>query len=199
MFLDDAAARPLPSDEQSAAVGVPDIPCGISALLTLLSAQGEPPKNLLSGDVCCCARRLPRSAPRLDTLSGRTCSSQPRLQRLFDSSRFNYDSDEEEKEEQQRGAAAEAGEQQQQRPAASPGEEGDGGVLEVPLPPPRGVRVKTAEFIKSSVNVAQCPPPRFPEFAGGWVGKVLCAGMAGLLRLAARHGTQPALNIFSSV
>ncbi|KAL4423508.1 hypothetical protein ABPG77_003641 [Micractinium sp. CCAP 211/92] len=85
--------------------------------------------------------------------------------RLFDSSRFNYDSDEEEEEEQQRGAAAEAGEQQQQRPAASPGEEGDGGVLEVPLPPPRGVRVKTAEFIKSSVNVAQCPPPRFPEFA----------------------------------
>lgn len=98
------------------------------------------------------------------------CSFQPPLQRLFDSSRFNYDSDEEEEDEQQHSAAAEAREQQQQGAAASPGEEGDGGVLEVPLPPPRGVRVKTAEFIKSSVHVAQCPPPRFPEFAGGWAG-----------------------------
>lgn len=44
--------------------------------------------------------------------------------------------------------------------------EGEAAVVEVVLPPPRGVRVKTAEFVKSSVNVEQCPPARFPEFAG---------------------------------
>lgn len=89
--------------------------------------------------------------------------------KLFDSSRFNYDSDddeeEEEEEQQQHGAAsAAAAGQQQQAVDGGAGEAGDA-VVEVPLPPPRGVRVKTAEFIKSSVNVEQCPPPRFPEFA----------------------------------
>ncbi|KAI7841072.1 hypothetical protein COHA_005300 [Chlorella ohadii] len=78
--------------------------------------------------------------------------------KLFDSSRFNYDSDEEEEEEaQQTGSAADAASS-----AAAPEQEQ---AVEIVLPPPRGVRVKTAEFIKSSVNVEQCPPPRFPEFA----------------------------------
>lgn len=90
----------------------------------------------------------------------------PALQKLFDSSRFNYDSDEEEEEEaQQTGSAADAASS-----AAAPEQEQ---AVEIVLPPPRGVRVKTAEFIKSSVNVEQCPPPRFPEFAGGgrrWAG-----------------------------
>ncbi|KAL4437187.1 hypothetical protein ABPG75_004326 [Micractinium tetrahymenae] len=87
--------------------------------------------------------------------------------KLFDSSRFNYDSDDDDEEdEQQHGAAPVAAGQQQQQQAAGGPEEADNAVpLEVALPPPRGVRVKSAEFIKSSVNVAQCPPPRFPEFA----------------------------------
>jgi hypothetical protein len=116
-----------------------------------------------------------------------TCILQP----LFDSSRFNYDSDEEQQQQQhdsvskdaegqwqedERGAAtaAAAALQQQGRRQAKSGEalvaaaeeeEGEG-VADIVLPPPRGVRVKTAEFIKSSTSVDQCPPPRFPEFAG---------------------------------
>jgi hypothetical protein len=35
----------------------------------------------------------------------------------------------------------------------------------VVLPAARNVRVKSAEFIKSSVNVQGCPPASFPEFA----------------------------------
>ena len=79
-------------------------------------------------------------------------------QKLFDSSRFNYDSDEEEDEQQQAGSAA--------APASAAPAAAEEQAVEIALPPPRGVRVKTAEFIKSSVNVEQCPPPRFPEFAG---------------------------------
>lgn len=33
------------------------------------------------------------------------------------------------------------------------------------LPPPSHSRVKTAEFVKSSTAVSQCPPSRHPEFA----------------------------------
>jgi hypothetical protein len=33
------------------------------------------------------------------------------------------------------------------------------------LPPPTHTQVKSAEFIKSSVDVKQCPPPKYPEFA----------------------------------
>lgn len=33
------------------------------------------------------------------------------------------------------------------------------------LPPARNVRVKTAEFVKSSPSVADCPPAVYPEFA----------------------------------
>ncbi|PRW58204.1 GTP-binding protein [Chlorella sorokiniana] len=80
--------------------------------------------------------------------------------KLFDSSRFNYDSDEEEEEEEQQQAGS-ATDTATPAAAAAAVEQ----VVEVALPPPRGVRVKTAEFIKSSVNVEQCPPPRFPEFA----------------------------------
>jgi GTP-binding protein len=39
---------------------------------------------------------------------------------------------------------------------------GDGALQ---LPPARNVRVKSAEFIKSSVDVASCPPAVYPEFA----------------------------------
>lgn len=117
-------------------------------------------------------------------------------QMLFDSSRFNYDSDEDEEQgttsteaaqEEQQGtaatAAAGAAAQQQRRAAfrAAASEAGvtvdDGSAapVDIVLPPPRGTAVKTAEFIKSSVTVEQCPPARFPEFAGaagevGWHG-----------------------------
>lgn len=37
--------------------------------------------------------------------------------------------------------------------------------MQLQLPPPTHTLVKSAEFVKSSVDVAQCPPPRFPEFA----------------------------------
>ena len=33
------------------------------------------------------------------------------------------------------------------------------------LPPARNVKVKTADFLKSSVNHKDCPPPVYPEFA----------------------------------
>ena len=95
----------------------------------------------------------------------------PAWQKLFYSSRFNYDSDEDEEEQQEQQEP-----QRQAGPAAAAAAAaGDEAPVEVALPPPRGVRVKTAEFIKSSVNVEQCPPPRFPEFAGGrfWVYRCL--------------------------
>ena len=38
-----------------------------------------------------------------------------------------------------------------------------GGVLV--LPPPSHSRVKTADFVKSSTAVSQCPPAKYPEFA----------------------------------
>lgn len=123
---------------------------------------------------------------------------------LYDSSRFNYDSDEEEEEEGQQAeeqqavaddqpaagqqgpgsaaaasAAAAAQQQRRARRGAAAGSAGEApasstaagiaadesGVAEIVLPPPRGVKVKTAEFVKSSVNVEQCPPARYPEFA----------------------------------
>lgn len=95
---------------------------------------------------------------------------------IFDSSRFNYDSDEDEEgaaegADDEEGADEEAVQQLQQVAEQQQGqeqEEGEGeeeGVVDIVLPPPRGVRVKTAEFVKSSVNVEQCPPARFPEFA----------------------------------
>ena len=35
----------------------------------------------------------------------------------------------------------------------------------VELPMPTNVKIKTAEFVKSSVKLSQCPPPTLPEFA----------------------------------
>ena len=120
-----------------------------------------------------------------------------RPQKLFDSSRFNYDSDDEEEgvsdqqadqqqqAEQQQAVPAAAGAQQQgtaasaagaaaeqqRRRRAAQGEDGGeqqgDAAAEVVLPPPRGTKVKTAEFVKSSVSVEQCPPAVYPEFAGG--------------------------------
>ncbi|KAF8073164.1 GTP-binding protein [Scenedesmus sp. PABB004] len=53
--------------------------------------------------------------------------------------------------------------------AASEGEDdGAGGALPhlvLELPEPTHVLVKSAEFVKSSVRVADCPPPKLPEFA----------------------------------
>lgn len=37
--------------------------------------------------------------------------------------------------------------------------------LRLQLPPPTNTQVKTAEFVKSSVDVKDCPPPKLPEFA----------------------------------
>ena len=37
--------------------------------------------------------------------------------------------------------------------------------LRLQLPPPTNAQVKTAEFVKSSVTVPDCPPPKYPEFA----------------------------------
>jgi hypothetical protein len=37
--------------------------------------------------------------------------------------------------------------------------------MQLVLPPPSNSQVKTAEFVKSSVEVKQCPPPKYPEFA----------------------------------
>jgi hypothetical protein len=114
-------------------------------------------------------------------------------QPLYDSSAFNYDSEDEQDEQQQAveessaerqaaTAAAAAQQQQQRRGRALPAmpardaesSAGPAGAaeaeqeqpVEIVLPPPRGVRVKSAEFIKSSADVSQCPPARFPEFAG---------------------------------
>lgn len=37
--------------------------------------------------------------------------------------------------------------------------------LQLQLPEATNVLVKSAEFIKSSIVVSECPPPRYPEFA----------------------------------
>lgn len=37
--------------------------------------------------------------------------------------------------------------------------------MQLRLPEPTNVLVKAAEFIKSSVTVADCPPPKYPDFA----------------------------------
>lgn len=41
---------------------------------------------------------------------------------------------------------------------------GDAGAV-VSLPPPSNVKVKSAEFVKSSVTLEQCPKASYPEFA----------------------------------
>ena len=143
------------------------------------------------------------------------------MQTLFDSSRFNYDSDEEEEgegdaEQQGQGedeseevaaamaatsAAAAAGQQQRsaRRRAGGGTATGEaaselaadlaaGGVV---LPPARGVKVKSSDFVKSSVTVEQCPPARFPEFAGG---RRLAGRLAGWLAswmVCVRQGEPP--------
>ena len=60
--------------------------------------------------------------------------------------------------------------------AAAGAAAGEAGVREVELPRARNVRVRSAEFVKSSVSVEDCPPARFPEFAGGWGGVEGCLG-----------------------
>lgn len=52
----------------------------------------------------------------------------------------------------------EAPEQQQQQQQQLP-------ELQLQLPEPTNVQVKTAEFVKSSVKVGDCPPAKYPEFA----------------------------------
>ncbi|KAG2439301.1 hypothetical protein HXX76_004660 [Chlamydomonas incerta] len=37
--------------------------------------------------------------------------------------------------------------------------------IQLNLPPPTKVKVKAAEYMQSCVTVADCPPPRYPEFA----------------------------------
>lgn len=37
--------------------------------------------------------------------------------------------------------------------------------MRLQLPPPTNSQIKTAEFVKSSVAVSDCPQPKYPEFA----------------------------------
>lgn len=37
--------------------------------------------------------------------------------------------------------------------------------MQLALPDPTHSQIKTAEFVKSSVDVAGCPQPKYPEFA----------------------------------
>ena len=115
----------------------------------------------------------PSSQPVDDSLAvrsgaARLCSTHPLvhplisschllLQGLYDSSRFNTDDRDEEDHLPGPPAAADA-------QGSTAGAELEDGQV-VPLPQPRQTRVRTAEFVKSSVAVGQCPPARFPEFA----------------------------------
>lgn len=150
---------------------------------------------------CCCLPRIgahPLAAPL-------PAPPPPALQKLFDSSRFNYDTEDEEEDaaaDQQQGtergnAAATAAAAQQQRrrggggAAAAEGEPHADAAeqpVDIVLPPPRGVRVKSAEFVKSSVSVDQCPPARYPEFAGGSRGGCLQGACCPLCLHAAGTG-----------
>eukprot|EP00887_Chlorella_sp_A99_P005181 scaffold1.g5181.t1 len=88
-------------------------------------------------------------------------ASQPQdsdLADLYDSSRFNRDDSDDEEGAGAADAAARDG------AAGAPAAAGGGADL-MPLPPARHTRVRSAEFVKSSVSVAQCPPARHPEFA----------------------------------
>lgn len=82
-------------------------------------------------------------------------------QGLYDSSRFHQDDSDDDDQQLQQQAAGVPG----SRAGAAAAVDGSPGEAVVPLPPPRKTRVKTAEFIKSSVNVEQCPAARYPEFA----------------------------------
>lgn len=77
------------------------------------------------------------------------------MQDLYDSSRFNDDDDEWEQQQQQQ-------EQQQVAAGSSGGPAPPAGLV---LPRAKNTKVKTAEFIKSSVNVKDCPKAGLPEFA----------------------------------
>ena len=112
--------------------------------------------------------QLPARAPlgACPSLASAADPRRPRPQALYGSGRFNDDDDFDEPEPQQpqqpqQGTTASAA------AAASPAAAAVAAAasVDVPLPPPKHVRVLTAEFIKSSVTVEQCPPERFPEFA----------------------------------
>lgn len=88
------------------------------------------------------------------------CPNRP-AQGLYDSSRFNDDdSDDEEGALQPQQGAAEEG---TSAAAGAAGAAGSGGVA---LPRARGsTKVRSAEFVKSSVSVKDCPKAGYPEFA----------------------------------
>jgi hypothetical protein len=75
------------------------------------------------------------------------------LQDLYDSSRFNDDDEDELLGQQPAGEVEEAAAAAAGRGAA------------LVLPRARSTKIKTAEFIKSSVNVKDCPKAGYPEFA----------------------------------
>lgn len=92
-----------------------------------------------------------------------------RAQTLYGSGRFNDDDEEDytvaapDPEDGSSDEEADAPPAPAAAAAAAPAAPADG--TEVRLPPARNVRVKTAEFIKSSPDVASCPPAVYPEFA----------------------------------
>ena len=97
---------------------------------------------------------LNRSTHRLSPL--------PRLspQTLYDSSRFNDDDDEDDWTPAP-DSTLDAG----TALAGTPVDADDVSAVPSKLPAARNVRVKSAEFIKSSVSVKDCPPAVYPEFA----------------------------------
>lgn len=49
--------------------------------------------------------------------------------------------------------------------ASTDGEVPEFPTMQLQLPPPTHSQIKVAEFVKSSVDVKDCPPPKYPEFA----------------------------------
>jgi GTP-binding protein len=82
------------------------------------------------------------------------------LSTLYDSSRFHDDDDEAD------FAAAGAAEEEAEAAAADDAAAATAAATRAgDLPPARHARVRSAEFVKSSPDVAACPPESFPEFA----------------------------------
>ncbi|CAL8464270.1 g3805 [Coccomyxa elongata] len=90
----------------------------------------------------------------------------------------------------------------------SSGEPSTSGRLEdevqyVELPTPQNIRVKKAEYVKSSTNLAQCPKPKLPEFAvigRSNVGKSslinMLTGQAALAKVSKTPGKTTCINHF---
>jgi polynucleotide 5'-kinase involved in rRNA processing len=62
-------------------------------------------------------------------------------------------------------AAAAARSSQEASSSSNNWEESEFPEMQLVLPPPTNSQIKSAEFVKSSVEVSQCPPPKYAEFA----------------------------------